>query len=255
MPLSGRSGMTRRKGKTRSGFNRPHSGPAEHALIIFAKAPVPGQVKTRLCPPLTEDEAASLHGSMVMDILERCKTLRGFDRYVACTPTLEHAFFKTMEARYRVQLWNQIGDDLGRRMEQALTTAFRRGYRNALLIGTDIPTFSAQACLIAIKLLVNHDVVFGPASDGGYYLVGMKHPAPELFCDIPWSTPSVLLASLEKAQGLGLSVGRLDLQHDIDTIEDLQFMVTELHGESQRKFSARTANVILALAQRHLAEP
>lgn len=254
MRPSGRSDHTGRQHPSRSTLPRSRSGPAEHALIIFAKAPIPGQVKTRLCPPLSEDEAASLHGSMVMDILERCKTLRDVDRYLACTPTMDHAFFKTMAARFGVRLWDQVGADLGQRMDQALTTAFRNRYQDALVIGTDIPTFSAQTCSLAIRALKNHDVVFGPTSDGGYYLVGMKRPEPELFRDIPWSTPSVLSVSLEKAHHLGLSVKRLDLQHDIDTLEDVRFMVNELQSPGKKNFSTRTANVLLALAQRHLSE-
>ncbi len=251
---TGKSTHLERKKKPRSNQKRSHTGPAKHALIIFAKAPIPGEVKTRLCPPLVGDEAASLYGSMVMDTLERCTSLHGFDRYLACTPNVDHAFFKTMAARYKVHLWEQIGTTLGERMNQALTTALDKGYQHALLIGTDLPTFSAQSCPVAINTLKNHDVVFGPTSDGGYYLVGMKHPAPELFRDIPWSTPSVLSVSLDIAQGLGLSVGQLNLQHDIDTIEDLKILVSELKGPGKKNFSNRTANVLLAIAQRHLAE-
>ena len=254
MPQSGKSGNAGHRQSPRPAPHRSRSGPAEHALIIFAKAPIPGQVKTRLCPPLSEDEAASLHGSMVMDILERCKAIHDVDRYLACTPTMDHAFFKTMAARFDVQLWDQVGTDIGQRMDQALTAALRKGYRDALVIGTDVPTFSPQACSLAIRTLTNHDVVFGPTSDGGYYLVGMKRPAPELFRDIPWSTHSVLSVSLAKAHALGLSVQCLDLQHDVDTLEDVKFMVTKLQGPGKKHFSTRTANVLLALAKRHLGK-
>src|SRR4029079_318578 len=93
----------------------------EGALVIFAKAPIPGQVKTRLCPPLTPDEAATLHGSFVLDILERTKIATAklklpLDRYLACAPSATHVFFKIMEERQSVKLMDQIGDDLGARM-------------------------------------------------------------------------------------------------------------------------------------------
>ena len=91
----------------------PPSSPlmrSDAALIIFAKAPIPGQVKTRLCPPLTPDEAASLHGSIVLDILERSKPVRGLDRFLGCAPSKEHPFFKTLAARHGVQLWDQAVD-------------------------------------------------------------------------------------------------------------------------------------------------
>src|SRR5512134_3283592 len=102
---------------------------AESALVIFAKAPIPGQVKTRLCPPLTADEAATLHGSFVLDTLERTRTavvkLRlPLDRYLACSPSSTLVFFKIMEERQAVKLIDQEGDDLGARMNQAFETMF-----------------------------------------------------------------------------------------------------------------------------------
>jgi len=191
---------------------------------------------------------------MVMDILERCKALRAFDRYLACAPTTDHAFFKTMAARFGVTLWGQPGRDLGERMNHAMTTALQQGYRKVLIIGTDLPTFSAHTCSLASHALNSHDVVLGPTSDGGYYLIGMTHPIPELFSGISWSTPSVLSQSLHKAGQMGISVAQLPRYHDLDTIEDLQFLLAELHGPGKKHFSMRTANVLLALAQRHLSE-
>src|SRR5574341_2076570 len=102
------------------------------ALILFAKAPIPGQVKTRLCPPLTPDEAASLHGSFVLDALERSRGIAGLDRFLACAPSADHVFFKIMEERQSVGLMSQVGDDLGARMSHALAAAFAQGYRHVL---------------------------------------------------------------------------------------------------------------------------
>ena len=248
----GNSPKGRRPLKPSRSSPRPHRGQENQALIVVAKAPIPGQVKTRLCPPLSGDEAASLHGSMVMDILERCRTLRTFDRFLACTPSQEHAFFKTMAARFGVTLWDQVGTDLGQRMNHALTKAFQMGYQKALLVGTDIPTLAAHTCTHAIQTLADHDVVFGPTADGGYYLVGMKRPMPELFHGIPWSTSQVLSKSLEQARGMGLSVGQLETQHDLDTILDIQNIIPNLRGPNKSRYSTRTANVLGALAQRHL---
>src|SRR5574341_2529404 len=106
--------------------------PSDSALIIFAKAPIPGQVKTRLCPPLTPDEAASLHGSFVLDALERSRGIAGLDRFLACAPSADHVFFKIMEERQSVRLMSQVGDDLGARMSHALAAAFAQGYRHVL---------------------------------------------------------------------------------------------------------------------------
>ena len=148
------------------------------AIIIFAKAPVPGEVKTRMCPPLAPDEAASLHGSLVMDAVERTRSLRGVDIFLACSPGMDHPFFQTLAARHRIRLCDQVGADLGRRMDHALTAVFARGYAYALLVGTDIPNVAARHYERAKALLQTTDVVWGPTEDGGYYLVGAKHPYP-----------------------------------------------------------------------------
>lgn len=249
MPRSGKPSPSRRHGHKKR--NCPPSGPAEGALIIFAKAPIPGHVKTRLCPPLTPDESASLHGSMVMDVAEQSRGVRNFDRFLACTPSSDHAFFQTLAARYGVTLCEQVGDDLGQRMEHALAEALGKGYRYALVIGTDIPTLSPPTYKNALLLLQTHDIVLGPTHDGGYYLVGLKQPTPELFADIPWSTDKVCSLTKAKAQSLGLTIGLLEAERDIDTFVDLQAFVADLKGQEKRTLSTRTTNVFQTLLQRH----
>lgn len=204
-----------------------------------------------MCPPLTPDEAASLHGSLVMDTVERTRSLRGFDRFLACLPGKDHPFFQTLAARHRLHLHDQAGANLGQRMNHALTTVLNRGYSSAVLVGTDVPDLSAQAYTHAQKALQSHDVVFGPTKDGGYYLIGIKKPAPELFATIPWSTNRVLTQSRTQAQRLGLTVALLDMKRDIDTMDDLQACVRETAEAGRRNLSIRTANVFHALIQRH----
>ncbi len=249
MPRSGKPSHSRRHGHKKKG--RPTSGPAEGAIIIFAKAPVPGQVKTRLCPPLTPDEAASLHGSMVMDAVEHTRPLREFDIYLACTPSMDHPFFQTLAARHRLQLCDQVGEDLGQRMDHALTIILNRGYKHALLVGADIPNLSGHTYKQAKDMLQSKDVVFGPTKDGGYYLVGMKIPNPELFANISWSTDRVLTQSQAQAEKLGLAMSLLEPEHDIDTFDDLQAFLDEKTGLGKTKLSTRTANVFQTLVQRH----
>lgn len=219
------------------------------AIIILAKAPVSGDVKTRMCPPLTPDEAASLHGSLVMDAVERTRSLRGFDVFLACSPGMDHPFFQTLAARHRLHLCDQKGEDLGRRMDHALTAALTRGYAYALLVGTDIPNLSARHYQRAKALLQDTDVVLGPTEDGGYYLVGAKQPVPALFADISWSTGSVLTQSLVRAEQAGLVVGLLDSERDLDTFEDVRACLREDAGK--KTLSTRTANVLHTLIQRH----
>ncbi|MYC27295.1 MAG: glycosyltransferase [Nitrospira sp. SB0662_bin_26] len=257
MARSGNAGSSRRDRRKRRGD--PSSGPAagrrpvpaEGAIIIFAKAPVPGTVKTRMCPPLIPDEAASLHGSLVMDAVERTRSLRGFDVFLACTPGMDHPFFQTLAARYRIRLCDQVGEDLGQRMDHALTAAFNRGYAHAVLVGTDIPNLAARHYERATALLQTTDVVLGPTEDGGYYLVGAKHPVPALFANIPWSTGEVLAQSRARADRAGLVVGLLDPERDLDTFDDIRAFLHDDAGSGRQALSTRTGNVLHTLIQRH----
>ncbi|MGE3977610.1 MAG: TIGR04282 family arsenosugar biosynthesis glycosyltransferase [Nitrospira sp.] len=237
-----------------------HYSALSTALVIFAKAPIPGQVKTRLCPPLTPDEAATLHGSFVLDILERTKVAVSklklpIDRYLACAPSITHVFFKIMEERQGVKLIDQVGDDLGARMSQAFQTVFAQGYRQILLMGTDVPTISFDHFKQAFTSLESHDLVLGPAFDGGYYLIGLKRTAPELFADIPWSTDQVLRLTREKAAGIGLKTSVIQPWRDVDTLADLEALIEACAAEikkpkNERSFSTRTTGVLELLAKR-----
>jgi len=225
----------------------PHS---RAALIIFTKAPIPGQVKTRLCPPLTPDEAATLHGSVVLDILERSETIQGVDRILACAPSQHHPFFQVMKGRQTISLWEQVEENLGRRMDQALQSAFTTGYSSAILVGTDLPTLSLPILQQAYQELVHCDVVLGPTLDGGYYLIGLNQPAPDLFIDIPWSTKNVLNLTQQKARALGLSVTLLPQQRDLDTVEDLKVFIQTTRAAGPPSLSVRTANILKTLGNR-----
>ena len=230
--------------------SKPHQ-PAEAALIIFAKSPVPGSVKTRLCPPLTPDEAATLHGSLVLDTLEQTRKLQGFDRFLACAPSTQHPFFQAVGARQHIELWEQIPDeDLGKRMEQAFCTAFERQYTFTVMIGSDLPTIDGEVIQQALRALSAHDVAVGPSQDGGYYLIGLKTPAPQLFSEIPWSTNQVTPLTKQKAERHGYSLKFLPQQRDLDTVEDLQVFIQESQNSQNKAFSSRTSQILKTLAMR-----
>jgi len=241
----------------------PHPSPLTPqpaALVIFAKAPIPGEVKTRLCPPLTPDEAATLHGSFVLDMLERtklavAKSQLPFHRYLACAPSSELVFFKIMEERQGVRLLDQGGDDLGQRMHQTFVDLFAKGYKQIIIVGTDVPTLPLSVYQEALTLLGKSDVVLGPALDGGYYLIGLKQPAEHLFIGVPWSTDQVLAVTQQNAKTLGLSVGLTTPWRDIDTIADLHSLIAECQEgnkkpKQDRIFSMRTAGALQLLATR-----
>lgn len=220
------------------------------ALVVMAKAPIEGQVKTRLCPPLEPDEAASLHGSLVMDMLECCRSVKGCDRILAGWPNGAHPFFKAMEARYKVKVWDQEGEDLGRRMAAVFQAGLGTTYHTMLLVGTDIPGMSAPLLAEGLKALAHHDVVLGPAQDGGYYLIGLRKPVPELFQDIPWSTDRVFSLTEDKARRLGLSVKVLARLRDLDTLDDLEAIIRDVKRPGATFASPRTKNVLLELEKR-----
>ena len=230
------------------------------ALVVFAKAPIPGHVKTRLCPPLTPDEAATIHGSFVLDTLERTRaavsTFRlPVDRYLACAPSSTLPFFKIMEERQGVSLLDQQGDDLGAKMNGVCETLFARGYGRVVIVGTDVPSLPIIHYRQAFEALAQHDVVLGPAVDGGYYLIGLKTPRPELFHDMPWSTGQVLQRTKDKAGTLGLSIGCLSDWRDVDTIDDLKILIEASQVDAKKpkqeqSFSSRTAGTLQLLAKR-----
>ena len=240
----------------------PHPSPLtpHAALVIFAKAPIPGQVKTRLCPPLTPDEAATLHGSFVLDMLERTNlavtTLQlPCHRYLACAPSSELAFFKIMEERQRVRLLDQVGNDLGQRMHRTFVDVFAKGYTQVLLVGTDVPTLPLSVYQDTLTMLGRSDVVLGPALDGGYYLIGLNKPTEQLFTGVPWATDQVLAVTQQHAEAVGLSVGLTTAWRDVDTIEDLHSLITDCRKDNQkpkqdRTFSMRTAGALQLLATR-----
>jgi len=250
--MSGRSSHARRSGSSQRGpgRNRPSPPPASAVIIVFAKAPVAGQVKTRLCPPLTPDEAASLHGSLVLDLLERCQSLKECDRILAGAPTPEHPFFGAMKTRFKIPVWDQVGHDLGARMAHTFQSSLGSPYHSVVIVGTDIPGITVQLISTAFKSLQDHDVVVGPTVDGGYYLIGLRSPVPELFENIPWSTDSVFALTQEKITALGLSLKILPMLRDLDTVEDLQVFIQESKDRKNQVFSSRTKNVLQELEKR-----
>lgn len=237
-----------------------HPQPARTALVIFAKAPVPGGVKTRLCPPLTADEAATIHGTFVLDTLERTKAAvtklkLHADRYLACAPSSSLAFFRILEERQAVSLIEQEGEDLGARMNRACETLFQRGYQQVLIVGTDVPSLPLDYYRQALDQLERHDVVVGPALDGGYYMIGLKKLLPALFQGIPWSTDRVLTMTREKAVDMGLRVALLPEWRDVDTIEDLRVLIDASildagKPKQEQSFSNRTAGALQLIAKR-----
>jgi rSAM/selenodomain-associated transferase 1 len=218
--------------------------------IIFAKEPVPGQVKTRLSPPLLPEDACRLYLAFLEDILSEMGQLPDMALALAYTPAGAEGFFRKL-APAAVGLVPQEGRDLGERMLRAAAWGFEAGFQTVLLRGSDSPDLPAALLSEARQRLRTgaSQVLLGPSRDGGYYLVGLQGLYPELFADIPWSTRKVLAETLSRTTELSLQVLLLPCWGDIDTYADLLAFLERPHPPRQPGWrSDRTARELLAAA-------
>jgi rSAM/selenodomain-associated transferase 1 len=188
------------------------------ALIIFAKSPNQALVKTRLAPHLSDSGRVGLYTGLLEGTVRRLAGIEGVDTFICYWPEEEGGYF----ARFGLRMFPQSRGGMGTRMHKALKRVLDLGYEKAALVGVDIPELSGPLVLRALELLSVCDVVFGPARDGGYYLVGLREPRAEIFQGIEWSTCHTLGQSVEKASELGLRTGLTEVLSDIDTFEDLK---------------------------------
>lgn len=209
------------------------------SLAILARFPEPGRAKTRLIPALGPEGAAALHDQLVRctlavvgELLEHRAVCAGVWT-TGAAPAEFAAHFDT-----RLPCIAQCDGDLGARMRCAFEEMLRASSAG-VLIGTDCPDLSAIGIMLAFEALRRCDLVLGPAQDGGYYLIGMRRPAPELFEGVAWSSSSVLATTLERAASLGLSVELLPTLSDVDEPQDLADC-GERHAACNR-FSSRMA--------------
>lgn len=186
----------------------------KNLLIIFAKNPVLGQCKTRLAKGIGAKNALAVYRILLQHTAQTTRNLK-IDKEVFYTDFIDHE-----------DLWDpgifkknkQVNGSLGEKMQAAFEAGFKKGYQKIVLIGTDLISLEASDIQGAFKALESDPVVFGPAQDGGYYLIGLNRTRPELFKNIPWSTAEVLTKSLEQLDNV---YQLLQIKNDIDTVEDL----------------------------------
>jgi len=209
-------------------------------LIIFAKEPRPGQVKTRLSPPLSLDEAAHLYHSFIQDILEEMARVPEVRLAVAFSPPGAQVFFRGL-APPGTDLFPQEGADLGERMARAFARGFAAGFGPILLRGSDVPDLPAAVVSEAKEVLAagQAQVVLGPCPDGGYYLVGLSAPQPPLFQGPAWSSNAVLTDTLRLARQQGLRVHLLPPWPDIDTDDNLRTFLQRARPAPQPGWRSR----------------
>lgn len=196
--------------------------------MVFAKAPAPGAVKTRLVPALGPGGAARLHERLVRRTLSTVVEAGLGGTQLWCSPSPAYPLFEDLAQTYRLRLFTQRGADLGERMAHALDSALVRE-KAALLVGTDCLDLMAGDLRQAARALSSGcDAVLGPAADGGYVLVGLRSPLPELFHAMPWGTDEVLERSRQVLRRLGRRWHELDVRHDLDRPEDLARLPVDL---------------------------
>jgi rSAM/selenodomain-associated transferase 1 len=200
-----------------NGHQQRHS-----ALVVAAKAALVGEVKTRLCPPLTLSQARRLYECLLEDIVAKMGTYDAADLWIAFAPEGEDYFRRKFAQRRK--LLSQRGSDLGERVHHIFIDLFHLGYKEVIVTDSDSPTVPLSSVAQGFQLLHTDgkDVVLGPSRDGGYYLIGLRSPAEGLFTQIPWSSVAVLEETLKRASMLGLKAVLLTPSYDIDVEGDLR---------------------------------
>jgi len=194
----------------------------KRALIVFAKEPTRGRVKTRLTPYLSERRCLQLYKELLQDTVNVARKIQcsrkivAYDALDSKTP-----FLKTIASDF--ELYRQRGKDLGAKMSDAFTAFIKNGAK-VVIIGSDLPRLPPRYINRAFRELSKNDVVLGPAYDGGYYLIGLKQPCAKMFEGIHWSSGSVFDDTLKKARRFKKKAAILDFWYDIDTPEDLKYL-------------------------------
>ena len=189
----------------------------ENALIIFTKNLVYGKVKTRLAATIGNDKAFNIYKNLIAHTYSLIQSIR-CDKIVYYSSYVE----STMVIFYAREI--QQGNDLGEKMKNAFKDVLQKKYSKAIIIGTDCPELNSAIVNNAFEQLNHHDIVIGPAADGGYYLLGMKKLYTRLFENIEWSTPTVFEKTISICNYFNYSYFILPTLHDVDVEDDLQYM-------------------------------
>ncbi len=210
-------------------------------LAVFAKAPLVGQVKTRLCPPLSSEEATELYRCFLLDSVARACSLPDVDVYLAFAPIDSESCFREF-LPFPLRYIPQRGASLGEREANVFADLLQAGYERMVIVGGDIPTLPLAHLDSAFALFADsrNDVVIGPSEDGGYYLLGTRRLHPTLFENINWSTPTVFAETLAQAQGAGLQIALVPAWYDVDERDDLLKLIRELTPRENAPRAPRT---------------
>jgi len=218
----------------------PDTKPAnQQLLIVFAKAPLEAQCKTRLIPLLGEIGATEFYKGLLQHCLRTVSQLEHADIALYATPHIQHPLLPQLAANYNTTLPLPRGHDLGGRMHHAIQQELQQ-YQRVVLIGSDCPGITRDYLEQAFAALQHSDLVIGPATDGGYVLIGGRRISPTIFANTHWGSDQVLKQCLCNIRDTGFSHQCLASQQDIDTPEDFlqyQLQLQTLLGKTYPLFS------------------
>ena len=221
-------------------------------LLVVAKQPAPGQTKTRLCPPLTSFQAAERYECFLRDTLDAMREVPGVEPVIGYLPDDAQDYFHQLAPD--MSLIRQRGSSLGERLDDLLKQALNGGSQKAVVMDSDSPTLPADYLSMAFEQLTETDVVLGPTTDGGYYLIGVKQPQPRLLRQVQMSTSHVLADTLALVKASGLSVSLLPTWYDVDTIADLRRLESEIAEMSANGRAAATSRWLAHSGWRDMPE-
>lgn len=198
----------------------------KHALILFARDPAIGQVKTRLSSHLDEKTIFDLYRSFLDDSVEKIGRVTGADLFCGVYPSNASGYFDRTASGRDMTVFPQEGKDLGERMKNALAKRFDEGYEKAVIIGADSP--SLPVSYIEKVFASDKDLMIGPSTDSGYYLIGANGKVPDIFTGVAWGTEKVLSETLARVKRVGATLEVLPVWYDVDRYDDLLFLKTHL---------------------------
>lgn len=199
---------------------------SENALLMFSKAPVVGQVKTRLAAELGSELAAQLQQAFIRDIAQRFSqhsSIRPIHLVAVCAPNTDHPVFAEIN-RSGWALWQQGDGHLGVKLKRAIERAIENGIERIVIIGSDSPTLPIELVKMAFAALERTEIVIGPAFDGGYYLIGVNRQIDAPFERIDWGEPTVFKTTMTRIEEAGISCTVLPFWYDVDELDDLTFL-------------------------------
>jgi uncharacterized protein len=192
-------------------------------VIVFAKAPIAGQVKTRLIPALGQADATTLFKHMVEHAIRAAVHAESVDVQLWCSPDTHHLFFNELAEKFPITLHQQVGIDLGFRMESAFKAVLQQ-YHNVIIVGTDCPDIKTEDYYHVIELLNEHDVVITPALDGGYVLLALKRLPDGLFKGILWGGSAVYHQTISRLNDANCPWKSTSPMRDIDRLDDVRYL-------------------------------